>query len=77
MNATEYTTISISQENVWAGSGILTDGKISNCGAQFGSDQDESENVYELIEEAIEDGHDGINVELADGSTVEITWSIV
>ena len=77
MKTTEYTAISISQDNVWAGSGKLTDGIISDCGAQFGADQDESENVYELIEEAIEEGKDSIRVELADiPNAVLISWTI-
>lgn len=73
-----YTTISISQDNVWAGSGKLIDGIISDCGAQFGADQDESEEVYEMIEEAIEDGKDSLKVELSDrDDAVTITWSII
>jgi hypothetical protein len=76
-NTTEFTTISISVDNVWAGSGKLTDGVISDCGAQFGDDQDESENVYELIEEAIERGKDSLKVELSDrNEAVLITWTI-
>ena len=68
--------ISISVNNVWAGSGRLTDGIISDCYAQFGANQDESENVYELIEEAIEGGRDQIRVELSDREhAVSITWS--
>ena len=74
---TKYTVISISQDNVWAGDGKLIDGVISDCGAQFGADQDESENVYELIEEAIEEGKESLKVELSDrGSAVQITWTI-
>jgi hypothetical protein len=73
-----YTTISISQDNVWAGSGKLREGVIEDCGAQFGADQDESENVYELIEEAIADGKDSLKIELSDSDdAVTITWSIV
>lgn len=73
-----YTTISISQDNVWAGSGKLRDGVIEDCGAQFGANQDESEQVYEMIEEAIAEGKDSLNVELINPSeTVTITWSIV
>ena len=75
---TGYTVICISQDNVWAGSGKLTEGIISDCGAQFGADQDESENVYERIEEAIEEGKDSLKVELSDrDEAVVITWSIV
>ena len=79
MKTTEnYTTISISQNNVWAGSGKLSDGIISDCGAKFGANQDESEQVYEMIEDAIEEGKDSLNVELINPSeTVTITWSIV
>ena len=76
--ATEFTRISIFQDQVWAGSGKLIDGIISDCGAQFCDDQDESENVYEMIEEAIEEGRDSLKVELSDrDEAVEITWSIV
>ena len=78
MSKTNYTTISISQDHVWAGDGKLIDGVISDCGAQFGADQDESEVVYEMIEEAIEEGKDSIKVELSDrDDAVTITWSIV
>ena len=70
------TTISIYQDDVWVGSGRLIAGTISDCGAMFGAVQDESDNVYELIEEAIEGGDDGIDVDLSDGRTVAITWSI-
>jgi hypothetical protein len=74
---TEFTTISISVDNVWAGSGKLNDGVIIDCGAQFGDDQDESENVYEMIEEAISEGKDCLKVELSDrDSAVLITWTI-
>lgn len=73
-----YTTISIIQDNVLACSGKLRDGVIYDCGAQFGADQDESENVYELIEEAIAAGKDEITVEFSDcDDAVTITWSIV
>lgn len=78
MTTTNYTTISISQDHVWAGSGKLRDGVIEDCGAQFGADHDESQNVYELIEEAIAAGKDSIKVELSDrDDAVTITWSIV
>lgn len=73
----EFTAISISVDGVWAGDGKLIDGVISDCGAQFGDDQDESENVYELIEEAIEEGKDSLKVELSDrDSAVQITWTL-
>ena len=74
----DHTVISISVDNVWAGSGKLRDGVIEDCGAQFGADQDESEVVYEMIEDAIEEGKDAIKVQMSDSDdTVEITWSIV
>lgn len=74
-----HNSISISMDGVWVGSGKLIDGIISDCGAQFGADQDESENVYELIEEAIEEGKDSIKVELSDRDDeyAIISWSIV
>lgn len=71
------TVISICQDHVWAGDGKLTDGVISDCGAQFGDDQSESENVYELIEEAIEEDRDRLRVEMSDGTTIELSWTII
>lgn len=76
-NTTSYTTISISMNGVWAGSGKLRDGVIEDCGAQFCSDNDESLEVYEMIEEAIAAGRDHVSVELSDDVTHRITWSIV
>jgi hypothetical protein len=78
MTTENYTTISISVDNVWAGSGKLTDGVITDCSAQFCDDNDESLSVYEMIEEAIEEGEDSLKVELSDrDEAVVITWSIV
>jgi len=73
-----YTTISISVDGVWAGSGKLIDGKIVDCGSQFSADHDESESVYELIEDAIEHGHQWADADLSDqDNLVHVTWSIV
>lgn len=79
MTTTEnYTTISISVDGVWAGRGKLIDGKIVDCGAQFSADHDESESVYELIEDAIEHGHQWADADLSDqDNLVHVTWSIV
>lgn len=75
---TEYTTITILVDGVVAGYGRLVDGHIADCGAVFANDQDESENVYELIEEAIGEGKDSLKVELSNlDSAVRITWDIV
>jgi hypothetical protein len=74
--------ISISVDNVYAGNGKLRTWsdesvEIIDCGAVFADDQDESENVYELIQEAIEEGKDSLKVELSDrDSAVLITWTI-
>ena len=73
---TMTTTISLYQDDVWVGSGRLIGGTISDCGVMFGDDQEESDYVYAMIEEAIEDGDDGVDVELLDGRAVVITWSI-
>lgn len=72
-----YTVIQIAVDGVWAGNGKLIDGIISDCGAQFGANQAESEGVYELIEDAIESGDDSLRVELSDrDDAVQITWSV-
>jgi hypothetical protein len=74
--------ISITVDNVWAGDGKLRTWsdesvEIVDCSAQFCDDSDESENVYELIQEAIEEGKDHLHVELSDrDSAVLITWTI-
>jgi hypothetical protein len=74
--------ISISVDNVYAGNGKLRTWsddsvEIVDCGAVFAGDQDESENVYELIQEAIEEGKDSLKVELSDrDEAVLITWTI-
>lgn len=72
------TTISLAVDGIWAGSGKLIGGVIRDCGAVFAGDQSESENVYELIEEAIADGKQSLKVELSDRSdAAKITWDIV
>jgi len=74
--------ISISVDNVWAGSGKVRTWsdesvEIFDCGVMFVDDQDETENVYELIQEAIEEGKDSLKVELSDrDSAVLIAWMI-
>ena len=73
----EFTVISISMDGVWAGSGKLVDGQIKDCSAQFCDDNDESLEVYELIEDAIESGKDSIKVEFSDDTTRRIDWTIV
>jgi hypothetical protein len=75
--ADNYTTISISMDGTWAGSGKLRDGTIEDCGAQFCDDNDESDQVYDLIEAAIANGQQSIRVTLLDGTRHTITWSIV
>ena len=68
--------ISISMDQVWAGIGELINGRIEDCGAQFCDDTDESESVYELIEEAIEAGKDSVTVTFDDNVTRVIAWTL-
>jgi hypothetical protein len=53
-------TINIYRNHVWAGAGRLDNGTIVDCPAVLGSDQDESDEVYEMIEDAIADGDDEV-----------------
>lgn len=76
LNTTNHTAISISMDGAWAGSGKLRDGQIEDIGAQFCDDNDESLEVYEMIEEAIENDEDEVRVML-DGEVRAITWTIV
>ena len=64
-------TINIYRDGVWAGGGELVDGEIVDCSAVLGGDQDESEETYCMIEEAIEEGKS--EVVRPDG---KYTWSI-
>lgn len=74
---TEPKAISILMDSIWAGSGRLRDGIIDDCGAQFCPDNDESLEVYEMIEEAIAAGRESVKVEFdGDDKTHLITWSI-
>ena len=73
----ELTVIEISIDGVWAGSGKLVDGRIEDCGAQFCDDNDESLDVYEAIEEAIQEGKSSVKIEFSDETTRTIAWTIV
>jgi hypothetical protein len=69
--------ISISVDGIWAGSGKLDGGQIVDCGAQFCRDADESEDIYEMIENAISGGRESVSVKHSDDDYVHhITWSI-
>lgn len=78
INATTTTAqISISVDGIWAGSGKIENGQIVDCAAQFCSDTDESEEIYELIEQAIAEGKGSVTVEYSDDDkSRRITWSI-
>jgi hypothetical protein len=67
--------ISISMDGTWAGSGVVRNGIIEDCGAQFCRDSDESEAVYELIESAIANGKTSLKT-VIDGDAKQITWEI-
>jgi hypothetical protein len=71
-----FTAIEISLDGVWAGSGKLIDGRIEDCGAQFCDDSEESENVYELIEEAVVEGKSNLRVKFADDTIRELSWTV-
>lgn len=73
---TNVSEISISVDGVWAGSGRVVDGYIVDCGAVLAGGQDESDDVYDLIEEAIGEGLDHQIIEHADGTTHRYAWTI-
>ena len=54
------TTISIFRDDMWAGDGRLEGGSIVDCPAILGRDQDDAEDCYEAIEDAIESGDDSV-----------------
>lgn len=67
--------IEFTQNGIYAGSGILQSGVIRDCGVVWSHGADESKNVYELIEGAIDDGKSTIGVQL-DGNFIRIAWII-
>jgi hypothetical protein len=71
-----HTTITIRVNGTFAGNGKIINGSIVDCGAQFCNDNDESMEIYDLIEQAIERGDDNIGVETEDGK-LNIAWDIV
>ena len=73
-----YSAIEIQVDGVWAGSGKMDGGYIRDCSAQFCVDADESEEVYEMIEDAITEGRERVKVELSgQDKPVVITWAII
>jgi len=60
--------ISIAENGIWAGTGVLRDGIIEDCPAILGDSQDMAEKVYEAIEDAID--NDESSVTMGD-----YTWS--
>lgn len=76
MNATKTTLrISISVDGVWAGSGRIVNGRVEECGAVWCDDQDESDVVYEMLDDAIADGLESLKIEVA-GKMQKFTWEI-
>jgi hypothetical protein len=60
-------------QSIFAGTGFLRgSSRVEDCGAVLGSDQDESDEVYELIEESLENGETEGEIE-AEG--VMYSWS--
>lgn len=75
MSTTITPVITITVDHVWAGSGKLINGEIRECGAQFCDDNDESDVIYSMIEDAIEAGKTSLKIEI-DGKTQLVEWSI-
>jgi hypothetical protein len=73
---TTTTKISIYQDGIFAGCGDYANETIQNCAAQFCDDNDESMDVYEAIEEAINLGGSKVKIEFADGSKHTYTWDL-
>lgn len=65
--------IEICNDSVWAGAGRVVNGYIADVPVQWCDDADESENVYEEIEDAIANGDDSVRVSTSDG-TLNLSW---
>src|SRR5690606_24342370 len=64
--------IDIYRDGIWAGTGVISwAGRIEDCAAELGSDAEASEETYDLIEDAIENGDDYLD--RPDG---RYTWAI-
>lgn len=68
--------IEIYVDGTWAGSGRHVDGQIVDCSAQFSDDSDESDEVYDMLDDVIRDGHKKLVAELV-GKTITVTWTLV
>lgn len=55
-------TISISENDVWAGNGTLRNGVIENCPAVLGADQDMADRAYDAIADAIARGETSVTM---------------
>jgi hypothetical protein len=83
-------TITIAQDGVWAGTGVLRNGVISECGAclgaSYGADKnDDVEGAYRAIEQAIALGrnsaeHDGCvytwDIDVVEAGTSPAPWPL-
>ena len=69
-------TIQIFVDGIFATAGRLVGGSIVDCAGQFCDDSDESENVYEEIEDAIAYGNVSVRIELSDDRKILVTWEI-
>jgi hypothetical protein len=68
---TETRTVTICRESgEWAGDGRWEDGRIVDCAARLGDDPDESERIYEALEDALGDELDEAE-RLAAGRTAD------
>lgn len=63
-------------DGVFSGSGKLVDGcHIEDCAARFCDDEDESLEVYEIIEDAVASGESSVQVSFSDSDTIhEFSW---
>ena len=66
--------IEISRNGVWAGVGVWTGEEIVDSPAVLGDTQEESDEVYEAIADAIESGEEMVEVGV-DGETC-YTWTL-
>jgi len=63
--------ITIYENGVWAGRGYYEHGRIEDCPAVLGDGKDTKGDVYEAIEQAIEDGRESIS-----GGDYTWTWEL-
>jgi S1-C subfamily serine protease len=76
MNTTPPRKIHFYANDVWAGSGRVSGGRVCDCPINWSDDLDVAVNVFEQLDAAIEKGCSTVAYVNDSGERVAITWKI-